>query len=141
MKEARIIFPVTFSVMAREAAIDALVSAFGGATVYSGLGHWKDPNGKYVEEEVRIVDVAYEVSWVNDARLYDIAWDYRHDAGQIEVYLRYGNGNVQMVSERSCMDNGEKEFNFHELLRDLHQAEDMDKETVADIEHAEHVEI
>lgn len=109
MREARIIFPAegkdTFhNVMG---AIDAITSVFGGATVSDGVGHWRDRAGSHVREVIHIVDIAYEASEENDRKLYDIAWKFQHDAKQAEVYLRYSNGHVQMVTTTSCMDNGE----------------------------------
>lgn len=142
MREARIIFPVTGPLNAAvQSGIEQITHAFGGATVYQAMGSWKAPNGEFLHEAVRIADIAYEPSTENDAKLYDIAWEFRQAANQVEVYLRYGNGNVQMVTEKSCMDNGEVGFDFHKLMIDLHAIEDIERETVSDIAHAEHVEI
>lgn len=107
MKEARMILPIAW-----QSTVDKLTELFGGTTVYSAKGTWKSPNGTVMFESVQVVDVAYEPSDENDANLYDIAWAYRESASQEEVYLRYGNGHVQMVTELSCMDNGHGHFDL-----------------------------
>lgn len=110
MKEARIILPVD-----AKGVFDAettIVNTFGGYTIYNARGRWIAPSGQPFDEAVAIVDIAYEPSNENDAKLYDIAWKFREDAKQVEVYLRYGNGHVQMVSEKSCMDNGHGHFDL-----------------------------
>lgn len=113
MKEARIILPIPFqNATAGINVQNALMEAFGGFTVYTGSGQWKAESGQPISEYVTIVDVAYEPSDENDAKLYDIAWKFREDAKQVEVYLRYGNGHVQMVSEKSCMDNGHGHYDL-----------------------------
>lgn len=108
MREARIIFPAEGknTIEVRE-CIHQIKIAFGGATVTDGFGYWLHPNGEHVQEIVRIADIAYEPTQENDAKLYDLAWTFRKNAEQIAVYLRYGNGHVQMVTMNSCMDNGE----------------------------------
>lgn len=111
MKEARLILP-----SARLSAVStthaALLKEFGGYTVYHGSGEWAAPSGQPLFEDILITDIAYEPTDENDAKLYDIAWQFREDAKQVEVYLRYGNGHVQMVSEKSCMDNGHGHFDL-----------------------------
>lgn len=119
MREARLILPtmpyVSFLETVRE-----INKLFGGSTTYEGTGYWKD-----LKEQVFIVDVAYEPNFSNDSRLYDIANEYRAVAKQESVYLRYGNGHVQLVTEMSCMDNGETEpFDWEKLRSDLHRAAD-----------------
>lgn len=111
MKEARIIFPSTMF-NAVSIAHSALLKEFGGYSVYNGSGEWRAPSGQPLFEDVIITDVAYEPSDANDAKLFDIAWQFRQDAKQVEVYLRYGNGHVQMVSENSCMDNGHGHYDL-----------------------------
>lgn len=111
MKEARIIFPKG-NIEATLRAQQALSKEFGGFTSYSGLGQWVAASGQPLSEFITINDIAYEPSDEADAKLYDIAWQFREDAKQQEVYLRYGNGHVQMVSERSCMDNGHGHFDL-----------------------------
>lgn len=108
MREARIILPTgSYLIHKVQGAIDAITNVFGGATVSDGVGHWRDRTGSIVREIVHIVDVAYEPTEHNDRRLYDIAWKFGENADQMEVYLRYGNGHVQMVTSIGCMDNGE----------------------------------
>lgn len=114
MKEARIILPIDRQTAeAAQICIDNIRDEFHGATVYRGVGVWKFPStGQPISEDVSIVDIAYPPSDENDTKLYDIAWQFREDAKQQEVYLRYGNGHVQMVSEKSCMDNGHGHFDL-----------------------------
>lgn len=113
MKEARIIFPMEGALTAVvQQCIHNITHAFGGCTIYDGMGHWKHPNGSYEQEICRIADIAYEPNEENDAKLYDLAWDFRQAGNQVEVYLRYGNGHVQMVTEKSCMDNGHGHFDL-----------------------------
>lgn len=136
MKEARIIFPVEGQLNPVLSCIDNLVRAFGGATVYAAQGHWTHPNGMVLSEACRIADIAMEVSRLNDEKLYDIAWKFREAAGQIEVYVRYANGNVQMVTEKSCMDNGEKEpFDWDTMRAELHRALDDPMDIIEVPEH------
>lgn len=137
MREARIILPyVKDHRWAMGIVTDKLVKAFGGLTSYEGTGVWKG-----TIEDVRIVDIAYEPSQANDALLYDIAWQFREDAKQQEVYLRYGNGHVQMVTEKSCMDNGE--FDWHRFQIEAKGWEDVERETTSDVEvdPNKHVEV
>lgn len=120
MREARLILP--FSTMgAVDTVIKSIVDAFGGLTLFSGSGWWKQDE----PEPVRIVDIAYEPNEENDRKLYDIAYAFKQTAWQEAVYLRYGNGHVQMVTEYSCMDNGEKPaFDWDALRNELHEPED-----------------
>jgi len=108
MKEARIIFPVNGALNAATVeAIHNITHAFGGATEFTGTGIWKHPNGMFVQENVRICDIAYEQNTENDLILFGIAKAFRDVTNEVEVYLRYGNGQVQMISEKAdMMDNG-----------------------------------
>lgn len=138
MREARIIVP-TENAMHMVALIklkQAIVLTFGGLTLSNGFGYWTSPKGDQEHEMVAIIDVAYEPSKANDAKLFDLAWQFREDANQVEVYLRYGNGHVQMVQELSCMNNGE--FDWEALAASIgRQSEDL-----ADIpSEPEHVEL
>lgn len=140
MKEARIIFPVEGALnQAVQRCLSNITHTFGGCTIIEGMGHWLHPNGQYLQENVRIADIAYEPSEENDAKLYDLAWDFREAGNQVEVYLRYGNGHVQMVTERSCMDNGE--WNWKQFQDEAKRWEDVEAETKSDIDVAEHVEV
>lgn len=112
VKEARIIFPR--ETPNQNTAIyqmnRAIIAEFGGASEFVGNGFWKAPNGKEFAEEIIAFDIAYEPSDENDAKLYDIAWHAMNQAGEQSVYLRYGNGHVQLITEKSCMDNGHGHF-------------------------------
>lgn len=133
MKEARLIFPEVLSnIRSHWKAIAKVNNTFNGSTIYKALGYWKDQ-----DEDVWVVDIAYEPSLENDVKLYDIAQYFRASANQESVYLRYGNGNVQFVTEKSCMDNGEHEpFEWERLRDDIHRPPDDETDIV---EHAEHV--
>lgn len=113
MKEARIIFPVSRSLAPFQAAIHLLVRNFGGATITPGEGHWTNPNGQVEDEPIRVVDVAYEQNTGNDMLLFQIAKSFLKEAGEIEIYLRYGNGTVQLIRERDGMDNGRPNEAYH----------------------------
>lgn len=113
MKEARIIYPQGGPLNQKlRDAFHRVTSEFGGCTEYVADGYWKAPSGDVVQERVKIMDIAYVPNDENDAKLYDIAWAMREAGGQVEVYLRYGNGHVQMVSAMSCMDNGHGHFDL-----------------------------
>lgn len=138
MREARIIVPTENAV--HMAALDklkkAIVLVFGGLTVTSGVGYWTSPKGVTEREMVSILEISYEPSKINDAKLFDIAWQFREDAHQVEVYLRYGNGHVQMVQELSCMNNNE--FDWEALAASVGRV----KDDLSDIpDEAEHVEL
>lgn len=107
MKEARIIIPVECPLNVEEETIESIIHHFGGATVYAAQGHWIQPNEQIISEAVRVVDIAYRPSRDGDNQLFDIAQDFRKKSRQDEVYLRYGNGHVQLVREGCTMDNGE----------------------------------
>src|SRR5258708_18003721 len=140
LKEARIIFSIDRQLNVIQVAVNALVKAFGGVTSFEGRGIWTAPSGQPILEKVLLADIAYEGSEENDAKLYDIAWKFREDAKQVEVYVRYGNGHVQMVTERSCMDNGG--FDYHKFIQEVKGWEDLEKETVSDVMFNDaHVEI
>jgi Protein of unknown function (DUF3574) len=124
MKEARIILineSAIFDPMRN--ALKAIAETFGGYTQYFASGIWIDPEGNEIGESARIVDIAYEPSRLNDEKLFDIADKYREEAKQHSVYLRYGNGHVQLVTACSCMDNGE--FDWDLLRKDLHRDADL----------------
>lgn len=136
MKEARLIMPLSL-ILHIETAEAILSQAFGGVTRYHGEGKWKSDDGDMVAENVVILDVAYEPNRENDLKLYDIADQFRNITGENAVYLRYGNGNVQLVTARSCMDNGEKEaFDWDRLRRELEpNAPDDIGEIIPDTTH------
>lgn len=136
MKEGRIILPTG----SRSAGLDTAIllafqmgiaATFGGATISDGRGYWKGET-----EPILIVDVAYEPTWDNDAKLYDIARKFLDDAKQESVYVRYANGNVQFVTALSCMDNGEKEpFDWDRLRADMHEPPDDLDDVIKDDTH------
>lgn len=107
MREARIILPDAAPASVLTSIINSIVDHFGGATVWAAQGYWIGPGEKRLDEAVRIVDIAYKPSRDGDNQLFDIARDFCVKAHQVEVYLRYGNGHVQLVRVDSVMDNGE----------------------------------
>lgn len=131
MREARLIF---MSSATGYAYLGTILEKFGGATTFNSFGWWKG-----TKESILVIDIVYEPSPDNDAKLYDIANSYRQSDKQESVYLRYGNGHVQFVTEKSCMDNGENDsFDWEKLRIDIHKAPDDETDIV---EHAEHVAI
>lgn len=140
MKEARIVIPDGGGT--RKMHIlqlqDKLIEAFGGTTTTLGYGRWNGPHGRE-DEDVVIIDVAYETTRENDAKLFDMVQAFRNVSDEKAVYLRYGNGTVQMVGERGCMDNGEKEpFDWEKLRQEMGEPAD-DLNDVSDM--PEHVDI
>lgn len=139
VKEARLILPwnvLTFRLV--QDAINNINRMFSGSTVTFGKGNWLNTKtGLNEEEPVAIVDVAYLPNDVADDMLYDVADQFRNATDQTEVYLRYGNGHVQMVSAQSCMDNGNgHEFDWDRLRRELEpNAPDDIGEIVPDFTH------
>jgi hypothetical protein len=116
MKEARIIIPM-FNLFQGAIIARHLIAAFGGLTETVGYGAWVDPKGETIHEQIKVFDIAYAGDNEGDNKLFDIANAYRIDAEQTEVYLRYGNGEVQMVRDGSKMENGE--FDWTGLMGDL----------------------
>lgn len=110
MREARMILVKNWDGFTTAAANarHRLIREFGGVTEIVCVGHWQNPTTGAIEvEPVAVYDIAYEITRENDEKLYEIAQEYRKAAKQKEVYLRYGSGMVQMVSETSTfMDDG-----------------------------------
>lgn len=144
MKEARIILPIDDNTtLAVQECINEIRDEFNGATVYGGVGVWKFPStGQPISENVSIVDIAYEPSDENDAKLFDIAWKFREDAKQQSVYLRYGNGHVQMVTEFCCMNNGHGHFDlsFGGMLDAMNELTDPGRTTEERVAAFEYLE-
>lgn len=140
MREAKMFLPRNGDMDVHIAQVIRHVNAaFGGCSVMTGSGYWVSPkDGKTFAEEICSVEIAYEQTAENDHKLYDIANAFRIDAKQQAVYLRYADGHVQLVN---ALSDGPDNFDYHTLLEDLHTHEDIERETVADIEHAENVEL
>lgn len=131
MREARLILPTTdATIQAVGKTINDVSARFGGVTITEGYGRWKSE-----QEDVFILDIAYEPSFINDSELYDLANAFREDAKQEAVYLRYGNGFVQLVMALSCMDNGEETFDWEKLQNDLHRLNDDPNDVIEAPEH------
>jgi hypothetical protein len=100
--EAKIILPVLDNdgkpiAAARNAAIAAMVAAFGGLTSWDGRGHWANPQGKLFAERVTIHATAMENSPANVARLREIASAFARDAGQEAVYIVTPEGGAEFI--------------------------------------------
>jgi hypothetical protein len=136
MREGRIILPMGGCARLPSAdAITRIADTFGGYTVTTGFGKWKNGEGKLYSEDVRIVDVAYEPNWDNDAKLFDIASRFQQEAKQESVYIRYANGVVQLVTAQSCMQSKQVlvepgEFDWDKLRADLNEPADEPGDTV-----------
>jgi hypothetical protein len=135
VKEARLVLPnKSVHVTAIQAAIASVAAIFGGYTQYLGTGFWEGET-----EPVRILDIAMEKKRELEIALYDIADAFREATNQEAVYVRYPNGNVQLVTAQSCFDNGEKEeFDWDKFRADIHRDADALNDT---IEVPEHVSI
>lgn len=135
LREARIILINSAEhVLAMRDCLNAIGLAFGGYTQILGMGAWQPTEGNLLSESVRMVEIAYQPSRENDEKLYDIANEYRQAAKQFSVYLRYGNGHVQLVEAMSCMDNGE--FEWEDFRKAIHRDADLLNDVVEIPEHA-----
>lgn len=113
MKEARLILPRDVPLVRALDVEEKLYANFGGFTQTTANGVWKSPSGEKLAESVTVIDVVYEQNTANDMILFTIAQTFLHDAHQIEVYLRYGNGTIQFIRENSSMDNGRPNEAYH----------------------------
>lgn len=113
MKEARIILPINVSLPDIRKVEEVLIGNFGGYTKSEGKGAWRSPSGEVLNENVYILDIAYDQNTGNDMVLHTVAQTFLQEAHQIEVYLRYGNGWVQMVRQSGGMDNGRPNEAYH----------------------------
>jgi hypothetical protein len=115
LREARIVMPHFQSVKSHEAHLrlrNMLCEAFGGFTAFDGQGGWRDPSGKVVHDNVTIYDVAMDGSRTNGSS-YDTLIGIAVDAGraldQQEVYVRYCNGNVDLIKVLSDEERHDKQ--------------------------------
>ena len=65
-----------------------------------GQGAWVDDHGKRIVEDVQVVDVAMTDTSSNAHKLWLIALSYGQEAKQDCVYVRYPNGQVELVNTR-----------------------------------------
>lgn len=113
MKEARIILPINAPLSALQKFEDVVYENFGGYTRLEGHGSWRSPGGVRLNENVFILDIAYTQSTANDFILFTASKTFLQEADQVEVYIRYGNGWVQMVTSGSVLDNGRPNEAYH----------------------------
>lgn len=83
---------------ARHEALNALVSAYGGATSWDAFGHWKAPSGEMVAEPVSVHAVAFEPNRDYSVKLRSIASQFARDAKQQSVYIVI-DGNAEFISQ------------------------------------------
>ena len=75
-----------------------LADAFGGATITSGLGLWRDPDtGTVQTEDIADFRIAAPDTVENNAVLRDIAYSYGKAAGQKQVYVKTFDGSVHFL--------------------------------------------
>lgn len=74
-----------------------LIDTFGGFTVTSGKGGWKDDSGKLYCDPVAVYSIAMAATADNARRLESIALMYGHLASQICVMVTHADGAVQFV--------------------------------------------
>lgn len=75
-----------------------LIDTFGGFTVITGNGGWKDDNtGRVFVEAVAVYSIAMDDTAENARKLESIARFYGHVAGQICVMVTHASGVVAFV--------------------------------------------
>ena len=109
LREARIVMPhgdTYASIMAHNDLRKNLASAFGGFTCFRGEGGWVDVNGNLIRDDVTIYDIAIDND--RDAPfdlLHRFAVEAGRALGQQSVYVRYPNGEVDIVDlEKTSAD-------------------------------------
>lgn len=75
----------------------ALCNAFGGCTTLSAKGSWVDPRGELITEPVWQIIAAYEPNVTDDHKLASVARYIGHEGKQQAVYVRYADGNVEII--------------------------------------------
>lgn len=111
LKEARIVMPYSVMLTVAGEAWDTkslsvhgelkknLCTAFGGFTMTLGHGGWIDGHGEVIKDRVAIYDVAVDTErdgpWELIARF---AIDAGRKLGQDSVYVRYPNGEVDIIN-------------------------------------------
>ena len=74
-----------------------LIDAFGGFTVMTGDGGWRDDSGRVYLDPVAVYSVAMSETGENETRLESIARLYGHLAGQQCVLVAHASGAVAFV--------------------------------------------
>lgn len=97
MREARIILPMSCEPI-RVLFEAQLLDAWGGFTVATATGGWRDASGLPVKERVRTYDIAMGDDPMNRPRLEALArWVVMHGKQEC-VYVRFPTGEVELVS-------------------------------------------
>lgn len=76
----------------------SLVANFGGVTVFSGIGHWRDETGETINEVVCAYVTAMKSTQGNNRKLRKLAIVAGREAGQKAVYVRYADGRVSIIT-------------------------------------------
>lgn len=76
---------------------DDLAETFGGVTVTTACGSWKQSNGHVKTEPVTQFTIAYAVDEASNVKLISIARVYGARAEQEVVYVRTADGSVNFV--------------------------------------------
>jgi hypothetical protein len=98
LKEATVILPDNAEYDAHLLTFQhELATIFGGYTVTKGEGGWVSPRGDHVRDLVRVYTVAMADSEANADVLEEIALRYGRQLGQEAVYIRFPNGNVDII--------------------------------------------
>jgi hypothetical protein len=77
-----------------------LVDTFGGYTVASATGAWRDDTGRVHHDESCVYSIAMDATPDNRVKLESIARFYGHMAGQICVMVTHAAGDVAIVTSR-----------------------------------------
>lgn len=81
-----------------EIAMEILAKQFGGATAIEAKGFWIGPDGKHYIEPITQLVTAYDPSCsMSDAYLRGVAQSIGSQAGQLAMYIRYANGEVEII--------------------------------------------
>lgn len=99
MREARIILPncMPDCVNANRWLETEIVRCFGGCTRSFGFGSWVDDEGCVISEPISIYDIAVPDIQASRSALFRMAWTVADMAKQDCVYLRFPDGEVQLV--------------------------------------------
>lgn len=102
MREARIVVPLFSNKGLSLAPLilefeRSLLEHFGGFTSYAGRGSTMAQEGAALSEQIRIYDIAALDVDAEHAKLRAIALWFGRRAEQLEMYLRYPNGDVELV--------------------------------------------
>lgn len=130
MREACIILP-RVSPRATESLQEGLLNRFGGFTEHDAIGAWRDPatNKVHLDHNSVFTIAIDDTDGMHMLDLRDLAMAAGEAAGQISVYLRGFDGNVEFVN---CAPTVEREaphrFHVREPIAPRHQDNDFANE-------------